>query len=57
MSLTNKKIQKAGNFLAGDVIEQYKVQHDDTDPSPFIIPDHISNEAPRPEDKVEMYNN
>ncbi|KAG1749325.1 hypothetical protein EDB19DRAFT_1904837 [Suillus lakei] len=52
---SNHHKEKAGNLLAGDVIEQYKVQHDGTDPSPFIIPDHMSNEASGPEDEVEIY--
>ncbi|KAG1781450.1 hypothetical protein EV702DRAFT_1244564 [Suillus placidus] len=46
---------QSGNLLAGDGIEQYKVQHDGADPSPFVIPDHMSDEASRPEDEAETY--
>jgi hypothetical protein len=55
VSLTDEKIQKAGNLLAGDVIDQHKVQHDSTDPSPFVIPNHISDEASGPENEAETY--
>lgn len=55
MSITDWNIQKAGNLLAGDVIEQYKVQHDGADPSPFVIPDHMSDEASGPKDEAETY--
>ncbi|KAG1847006.1 hypothetical protein DFJ58DRAFT_730336 [Suillus subalutaceus] len=42
---SNRRKEKASNLLAGDVIDQFKVQHDGTDPSPFVIPDHMSDEA------------
>ncbi|KAG0692847.1 hypothetical protein DFH29DRAFT_881989 [Suillus ampliporus] len=48
---SNRRKEKAGNLLSNVVIEEYKAQNGGIDPSPLIIPDHMSDEASGPEDE------
>ncbi|KAG2135436.1 hypothetical protein DEU56DRAFT_737712, partial [Suillus clintonianus] len=50
---SNRRKEKAGNLLSNVVIEEYKAQNGGIDPSPLIIPDHMSDEASGPEDADE----